>query len=170
MPRTRRRDKHPLRPSTKVLTEGFDPTLSLGSARPAVFRSSTYVFSSPEAAEHAFNVTSGRAPPARRRRAGPDLLALQPSQRADARGPNREPRKRLQIRAGLQLRHGCDHHIAFRSFAPGQSIVYTVPIYGGTQHFIQDCLSQWGISGTPVFSGDAARISRAIASAKISAL
>jgi len=59
MARSRRKDK-PLRPSTKILTEGFDPHLSLGSARPAVFRSSTYVFDSPEAAEHAFDITSGR--------------------------------------------------------------------------------------------------------------
>ena len=40
-----------VRPRTAVLTRGYDPTLSLGSARPAVFRSSTYVFPSPEAAE-----------------------------------------------------------------------------------------------------------------------
>jgi len=56
-----RRDPQTLRPSTRVLTHGFDPSLSVGSARPAVFRSSTYVFSSPEAAERAFNVAAGRA-------------------------------------------------------------------------------------------------------------
>ena len=39
---------HPVRPRTAVLTAGFDPSLSVGSARPAVFRSSTYVFPSPE--------------------------------------------------------------------------------------------------------------------------
>jgi methionine-gamma-lyase len=50
-----------LHPTTRTLTEGFDPRLSVGSARPAVFRSSTYVFSTPEAAERAFNITSGRA-------------------------------------------------------------------------------------------------------------
>jgi methionine-gamma-lyase len=50
-----------LRPSTRVLTEGSDPRLSVGSARPPVFRSSTYVFSTPEAAERAFNITAGRA-------------------------------------------------------------------------------------------------------------
>ena len=50
-----------LRPETDVLTRGFDPSLSVGSARPAVFRSSTYVFSSPEAAERAFNIMGGRA-------------------------------------------------------------------------------------------------------------
>src|SRR3954454_13934241 len=57
--------KHPefpdsVRPTTAVLTRGFDPSLSVGSARPAVFRSSTYVFSSPEAAERAFNIMGGR--------------------------------------------------------------------------------------------------------------
>ena len=166
MPRTRRGDKHSLRPSTKVLTEGFDPTLSLGSARPAVFRSSTYVFSSPEAAEHAFNVTSGRArlPEGE----GPDLIYSRFNH------PNAEMLED-QI---VNLEKGSMSALAFNSgmaaivtslFAllrPAQSIVYTVPIYGGTQHFIQDCLSQWGVSGIPVFSGDAGRISRAIASAK----
>jgi len=53
----------PLHPPTEVLTRGFDPTLSVGSARPAVFRSSTYVFPSPEAAERAFDLMAGRARP-----------------------------------------------------------------------------------------------------------
>ena len=58
------RDGHEgARPQTAILTRGFDPHLSVGSARPAVFRSSTYVFSSPEAAERAFAVASGRAQP-----------------------------------------------------------------------------------------------------------
>src|SRR3954470_19454813 len=55
-----------VRPPTAVLTRGFDPRLSVGSARPAVFRSSTYVFSSPEAAERAFSVALGRSRPAAR--------------------------------------------------------------------------------------------------------
>ena len=50
-----------VRPPTAILTRGFDPRLSVGSARPAVFRSSTYVFSSPESAAHAFDVALGKA-------------------------------------------------------------------------------------------------------------
>src|SRR4030095_10809524 len=50
-----------VRPSTAVLSRGFDPSFSVGSARPAVFRSSTYVFTSPEAAERAFDIMGGRA-------------------------------------------------------------------------------------------------------------
>ena len=40
-----------VRPETAVLNKGFDPKLSVGSARPPVYRSSTFVFPSPEAAE-----------------------------------------------------------------------------------------------------------------------
>ena len=49
-----------VRPETAVLTRGFDPQLSVGSARPPVYRSSTYVFSSPEAAERAFAIVLGK--------------------------------------------------------------------------------------------------------------
>src|SRR3974390_876203 len=60
-------DRHPhgLRATTRILTGGFDPSLSVGSARPAVFRSSTYVFSSPEAAERAFAIALGKSQPAK---------------------------------------------------------------------------------------------------------
>src|ERR1700756_3504391 len=59
-------------PRTAVLTRGFDPSLSVGSARPAVFRSSTYVFDSPEAAERAFAIATGKVRPPEGGR--PDLI------------------------------------------------------------------------------------------------
>src|SRR5204863_2213603 len=61
-----------LRPRTAVLTRGFDPSLSFGSARPAVFRSSTYVFATPEAAERAFAIAQGKIAPEEGERA--DLI------------------------------------------------------------------------------------------------
>src|SRR2546430_4027807 len=61
-----------LRPPTEVLTRGFDPSLSFGAGRPAVFRSSTYVFASPEAAERAFSIASDRIPAEEGKRA--DLI------------------------------------------------------------------------------------------------
>ena len=165
MPRSRPKAK-PLRPSTKVLTEGFDPRLSLGSARPAVFRSSTYVFDSPEAAEHAFNVTSGRTRLAEGE--GSDLIYSRFNH------PNAEMLEdqivNLEKGSASALAFNCGMAAIvtalFTFLRPGQSIVYTIPIYGGTQHFIQDCLSQWGITGIPVLSGQADRINRAIARAK----
>src|SRR5580698_3297165 len=63
-------DPADLHSNTAVLTRGFDPRLSVGSARPAVFRSSTYVFESPEEAERAFAVVHGH-------------IAAEPNRRAD---------------------------------------------------------------------------------------
>jgi methionine-gamma-lyase len=160
------RDSERLRPTTRILTQGFDPSLSLGSARPAVFRSSTYVFSSPEAAERAFDVASGRAQVAEGE--SPDLVYSRFNH------PNAEMLED-QI---VYLEKGSASALAFNSgmaaivtslfsfLRPGQSVVYTIPIYGGTQHFIQDCLSKWGVSGIPVLAGRVDLLDRAIASTK----
>src|SRR5260370_7660114 len=52
-----------MHPETAVLTRGFDPRLSVGAARPPVYRTSPYVFSSPEAAERPFAVALGKVQP-----------------------------------------------------------------------------------------------------------
>ena len=69
-----------VRPETAVLTRGFDPALSVGSARPPVYRSSTFVFPSPEAAERAFGIVLGQGQSARRGSSRSDLCAAQSSQ------------------------------------------------------------------------------------------
>jgi methionine-gamma-lyase len=155
-----------LRPPTEVLTRGFDPSLSVGSARPAVFRSSTYVFSSPEAAERAFDLMAGRAHADLDEK--PDLVYSRFNH------PNAEILED-QI---VPLETGAHAALIFNSgmaaimtalltFArPGQSIVYTVPIYGGTQHLIQDFLETLGIAGVPVEAGRTQQIDDAIRSAK----
>ena len=161
-----RHGSHDLRPTTKILTEGFDPNLSVGSARPAVFRSSTYVFSSPEAAERAFDVASGRARASEGE--SPDLIY------ARLNHPNAEILED-QI---VNLETGATAALAFNSgmaaimtsllafLRPGQSIVHNVPLYGGTQHFIQDYLSMWGITGVPEPSGHSDLLVSAIRSAQ----
>jgi cystathionine beta-lyase/cystathionine gamma-synthase len=58
-------DEPAVHPGTEVLTRGYEPRLSLGSVRPAVFRSSTYVFSSPASAERAFLIELNKAQPAK---------------------------------------------------------------------------------------------------------
>lgn len=159
-------DSHHLRPSTKVLTEGFDPRLSVGSARPAVFRSSTYVFSSPEAAERAFDLSAGRA-----RAAEGEAVDLIYSR---FNHPNAEILEdqvvALEDDATAALAFNCGMAAIMTALLtllrPGQSVVYTVPIYGGTQHFVQDYLSKWGVAGVPVHSGQTEQLDHAIAAAE----
>src|SRR6266436_4633370 len=155
-----------LRPHTQVLSRGFDPSLSVGSARPAVFRSSTYVFSSPEAAERAFDLIAGGAKPERGEI--PDLVYSRFNH------PNAEILEDQMV----PLETGAHAALVFNSgmaaimtalltfTGPGQSIVYTVPIYGGTQHLIQDFLEPLGIRGIPVAAGQTDEINTAIRNAK----
>src|SRR6266478_557089 len=166
--RSRMSDKNSsvLRPPTQVLTRGFDPSLSVGSARPAVFRSSTYVFSSPEAAERAFDLMAGRAQPEPDET--PDLVYSRFNH------PNAEILEDQMVpleagaHAALVFNSGMAAIMtALLTFThPGESIVYTVPIYGGTQHLIQDFLEPLGIVGIPVAAGDTPAINEAIRSAK----
>jgi len=154
-----------VRPRTAVLTRGFDPSLSFGSARPAVFRSSTYVFSSPEAAEHAFDVTAGRMQPRDGERA--DLIYSRFSH------PNAEILED-QI---VPLEAGAREAVVFNSgmaaimtacftFArPHSAMVYTTPLYGGTTGLIHNFLEPFGVRGIPVPSGATDAIDEAVAGA-----
>src|SRR5579864_9620335 len=155
-------DHHDVRPRTAVLTRGFDPSLSVGSARPAVFRSSTYVFPSPEAAERAFDLVAGRAKPQPGEQ--PDLIYSRFNH------PNAEIFE-SQI---VPLENGARAAIVFNSgmaaittalftfLKPGDTILYTVPIYGGTQSLIEGFLDSWGVSSVAVGAGGTAAIEEAI--------
>lgn len=155
-----------VRPRTAVLTRGFDPTLSVGSARPAVFRSSTYVFSSPEAAERAFDIVSGRQQPA----PGEHVELIY----SRFNHPNAEILEDQMV----PLEKGARAAAVFNSgmaaimtsvltFAkPGDAMVYTTPLYGGTQHFIHDFLEPWGIRGVPVPAGRGDLLDEAIRSSE----
>ena len=155
--------KQPLHAKTQILTRGFDPMLSVGSARPAVFRSSTYVFPSPEAAERAFDLMAGRG-----KRKADESVALVYSR---FNHPNAEileeqilplepgAKKALVFNSGMSAIHA-----ALTAYLkPGQAIVYTVPIYGGTQKLIQAVLEPWGVKGGAVRAGDTAAMEKAIA-------
>ena len=160
--------KHPpnVKPETAVLTHGFDPSLSVGSARPAVFRSSTYVFSSPEAAERAFDIMGGRA-------------ERTPGENVDlVYSRFNHPNAQILEDQIVPLEPGAVAAAVFNSgmaaimtallavLKPGDSIIYTVPIYGGTQTLIQGFLEPFGIHGIPVPGGRSDLLDQAIRSAR----
>jgi cystathionine beta-lyase/cystathionine gamma-synthase len=155
-----------LRPETGVLTRGFDPTLSVGSARPAVFRSSTYVFSSPEAAERAFDLMGGRA-----QRTPDENVDLVYSR-------FNHPNAQILEDQILPLEPGATEAAVFNSgmaaimtamlavLNPGDSILYTVPVYGGTLTLIRAFLQPFGITGIPVPAGDSSALDTSAREAK----
>jgi cystathionine beta-lyase/cystathionine gamma-synthase len=156
----------PVGPRTAVLTRGFDASLSVGSARPAVFRNSAFVFESPEAAERAFAITTGKIQPDKGMRA--DLIYSRFSH------PNAEILED-QI---VPLEAGARHAAVFNSgmaaittalFAyarPNSAIIYTTPLYGGTTDLIRGFLAPLGVTGTPVPPGDSDALETAIRNAR----
>ncbi len=154
--------KYVVRPETAVLTRGFDPHLSVGAARPAVFRTSTFVFSSPEAAARAFEIALGKAKPA----AGENVDLIY----ARLSHPNAEILED-QI---VPLEHGAQSAAVFNSgmaaissllltfCPPGSAIIATAPLYGGTQLFLESILGSLGVERVAVDAGNSAALSRAI--------
>ena len=165
-PAEKRRPPYLVRPTTAVLTRGFDPRLSVGSARPAVFRSSTYVFSSPEAAERAFAIALGRSRPLAEESV--DLIYSRLSH------PNAEiaedqivPLERGSSAAAVFNSGMAAISTLFLTFCrPGASFVYTAPLYGGTQHLVHQILEPLGMRGIPVATGDTAALGEAIRGAE----
>jgi len=161
--------KHPdppsyvVRPNTAILTRGFDPRLSVGSARPAVFRSSTYVFSSPEAAERSFAIALGKLAPAPEE--SPELIYSRLSH------PNAEilEDQIVPLEPGATAAAVFNSGMAaistifFTFAAPRASFVYTTPLYGGTQHLIHQVLEPFGMQGIAVRAGDGEALDAAIA-------
>jgi cystathionine beta-lyase/cystathionine gamma-synthase len=151
-----------VRPPTAVLTRGFDPRLSVGSARPAVFRSSTYVFSTPESAERAFAIALGKTHPAEDENV--DLIYARLSH------PNAEilEDQIVPLEPGARSAAVFNSGLAaistlFLTFCqPGSTLIYTVPLYGGSVHLIHQILEPLGIHAIPVQSGSGPALQRAV--------
>jgi len=151
-----------VRPETAVLTRGFDPQLSVGSVRPPVYRSSTYVFSSPEAAERAFAIVLGKVKPSDNEAA--DLIY------ARLNHPNAEILEDQLV----PLERGASAAAVFNSgmaailtvmlgfLERGRSLLYTQPLYGGTQHLIHQMIEPLGFSARALQAGETSAIAKAI--------
>lgn len=152
----------PIRPDTEVLTRGYDPQLSVGSVRPAVFRSSTYVFSTPESAERAFRIALGKD-----RALKDEDVELIYSRLSH---PNAEIVEDQIVPLDRGARGAAVFNSGMAAIAtvlqtlcrPGSAVIHTVPVYGGTHHLLYELLAPWGIKPVAVPAGDGPALERAI--------
>jgi len=152
-----------VRPETAVLTRGFDPRLSVGSARPPVYRTSTFVFSSPEAAERAFSIALGKVQP----QDDEDVELIY----ARLSHPNAEilEDQLLPLERGARAAAVFNSGMAaiatvfFGLLPKGSTLLHTQPLYGGTQHFVHQMLEPLGFRVIPVPTGDRAALADAAA-------
>ncbi|MGF1453871.1 MAG: cystathionine gamma-synthase family protein [Alphaproteobacteria bacterium] len=133
----------PLHPETMMMGYGYDPHLSEGSLKIPVFQTSTFVFKTAQDGKDFFALNSGREarPDAEpgliySRMNNPDLEVL-------------EDRLALweNSEAGLVFSSGMSaiSTTLWTFLRPGDVVIYSAPIYGGTQGLIQKTLPQFGI-------------------------
>jgi cystathionine beta-lyase/cystathionine gamma-synthase len=152
-----------VRPETAILTRGFDPSLSVGAARPPVYRTSTFVFSSPEAAERAFAIALGRLQPTENEDV--DLIYSRLSHpNAEILEDHLVPLERAAksaavFNSGMAAIATC----CFAFMRRGSALLHTQPLYGGTQQLVHEVLEPLGFAVAGVPAGDRTALARAAA-------
>jgi methionine-gamma-lyase len=135
---------HRLSPETMMLGYGYDPALSEGAVKPPVFLTSTFVFKSAEHGKQFFDYVSGR----KQVPAGEDAGLVY----SRFNHPNSEiVEDRLSVFEevdGACLFSSGMAAIATSLFAharPGDCVLHSQPLYGGTETLVTRTLAPWGI-------------------------
>jgi methionine-gamma-lyase len=143
---------HKLHPETLMLGYGFDPLLSEGAVKPPVFLTSTFVFKSAEEGRDFFDYTSGRKEPPQGTAAGLVYSRFN--------HPNSEiVEDRLAVyentEACILFSSGMSAiATAILAYArPGDVILHSQPLYGGTETLLARTLAGFGIGAVGFSDG-----------------
>ena len=140
-------------PESMMMGYGYNPEWSEGSIKPPLFLTSTFVFKSAEEGEAYFRQAYGLDPVDPERPMGLIYSRL-----------NNPVLEILEDR--LAVWEGADLALSFASgmaaistsilalCRPGDQIVYTIPVYGGTDYFFNHIAPIYGIEAIPVVAGD----------------
>lgn len=150
--RTSQVGAHPLEPETLMLGFGFDPALSEGAVKTPVFLTSTFAYETCEEGERLFDYMAGRSAPPAGVSAGLIYTRFN--------NPN------LQIvEERLAILERADAAAVFSSgmaailtallavVAPGQSVLRSRPLYGGTETLFDTLLARLGLASAGFFDG-----------------
>lgn len=163
--------EHRLRPESLMMGYGYDPMLSEGAIKCPIFQTSTFVFPTAEAGKAFFELAYGlrEQGPAEEpgliysRLNNPDLEILE-----DRLGLWDRAEACAVFESGMAA-------IATALLAycrPGDALVHSEPLYGGTEHFITAILPEFGITpvgfpaGCPV-TGQGAEIRRRVGTRRV---
>ncbi|MBB2830268.1 UNVERIFIED_ORG: methionine-gamma-lyase [Rhizobium esperanzae] len=143
---------HALHPETQMLNYGYDPELSEGAVKPPVFLTSTFVFNSAEDGRDFFDYVSGRREPPAGKGAGLVYSRFN--------HPNSEiVEDRLAVyertESGALFSSGMAA-IATTLFAfvrPGDAIVHSQPLYGGTETLLAKTFLNFGVAAVGFADG-----------------
>jgi methionine-gamma-lyase len=155
-----------LMPETLMLGYGYDPQLSEGAVKPPVFLTSTFVFKSAEHGKEFFDYVAGRREPPRGETAG---LVYSRFNHPNAEIVEDRLRVFEDAEAALLFSSGMSA-IATTILAyarPGDVILHSQPLYGGTETLVTKTLTAMGIKAVGFADGvDEPGIRRAVEEAR----
>ncbi|MBI2537450.1 MAG: cystathionine gamma-synthase family protein [Gemmatimonadetes bacterium] len=143
----RRIGQHVLKPESQMMGYGYDPMLSEGAVKCPIFQTSTFVFESAEAGKKFFELAYGLREPGPGETPGLIYSRLN--------NPDTEILEdRLTLWDEAEAAAGFDSGMAaiatslFTFVRPGDVLVHSDPLYGGTEFFLDHVLSDFGV--TPI--------------------
>lgn len=137
-------DPHKFKPESLMMSYGFKPELSEGSIKSPIFQTSTFVFKSAEEGKAFFEIAYGIREKGLTEEVGliysrinnPDLEIL-------------ETRLKLWDEADdsavFESGMAAISTVLLEFLSPGDVLLYSTPVYGGTDHFINHFLQKIGI-------------------------
>jgi len=144
--RSRKLGDRDLAPETLMMGYGYSPHLSEGALKPPLFQTSTFVFGTAEEGKASFELAYGL----REKRRDEEMHLIY----SRINNPNLEV---LEDR--LAVWDGAEKALAFASgmaaisttlmtfLRPGDTFVFSEPVYGGTEFLVHTILPQFGVKG-----------------------
>ena len=137
--------KHLLKPETQMMGYGYDPSLSEGSLKPPIFLTSTFVFKTAQDGKDFFDYTSGRRELGVGQSSGlvysrfnnPNLEVLE-----DRLALWEEGETAAVFSSGMSA----ISTVLWTHVRPGDVILMSQPLYGGTETLIEKTLPAFGVS------------------------
>ena len=142
--KSRTLDGRPLHPETLMMGLGYAPALSEGALKPPIFLTSTFVFESAQQGKDFFDLTAGRRQPGPGEKPGlvysrfnnPNFEILE-----DRLAVWDEAERSAVFASGM----AAIATVMLTFLRPGDSILHSRPLYGGTETLIRKVLPEWGV-------------------------
>lgn len=142
-----------LHPESLMMGYGYNPALSEGAVKCPIFQTSTFVFQSAEEGKAFFELAYGLREPNPGERPGliysrinnPDLEILE-----DRLCIWDEAEACATFASGM----AATTTVLLASLRPGDVVLFTAPIYGGSDHFLHHVLPTWNVEAIAIPAGE----------------
>lgn len=136
--------KHTRKPESQMMSYGYKPELSEGAAKPPIFLTSTFVFKTAEEGKSFFEVAYGLREPGESEKPGLIYSRIN--------NPNLEILEdrlclwdKAEECAVFESGMSAISSVLLEFLKPGDLLLYSLPVYGGTDHFINYFLKDIGV-------------------------